>query len=40
MMDDLVFLKAAGCLAVAFVLFMAWRGRKKASLDWPPGGDY
>lgn len=40
MTDDLMFLKAAGWLALAFVAFMAWRRRKKAAPDWPPGGDY
>jgi len=39
MTDDLIFLKAAGWMTLAFVVFMAWRGRKKPSPDWPPG-DY
>lgn len=39
MTDDLIFIKAAGCLTLAFVVFMASRRRKKPSPDWPPG-DY
>lgn len=37
MTDDLIFLKAAGWMTLAFVVLMAWRDRKKPSRDWPPG---
>lgn len=40
MTDDLIFLKAAGCLTLAFLVFMAWRARRNEPEPWPPGGDY
>lgn len=39
MTDDLIFLKTAGWLALVFVVFMAWKRRKKLVRDWPQG-DY
>ncbi len=40
MTDDLIFLKAAACLTLAFLVFMAWRARRKEPEAWPPGGNY
>ncbi|WP_256657397.1 hypothetical protein [Pseudomonas sp. 2FE] len=38
MNDDLIFLKLAGVLLVAFLVFMWWRGRGgKDDGAWPPG---
>ncbi len=37
MTDDLIFLKAAGWMTLTFMVFMAWRCRKKAPRDWPSG---
>ena len=37
MTDDLIFLKMAGWMTLAFVVWMAWRARKQKPKDWPPG---
>ncbi|MDE1532305.1 MULTISPECIES: hypothetical protein [Pseudomonas] len=40
MTDDLIFLNAAAYLTLAFLVFMAWRARRKEPEAWPPGGNY
>lgn len=40
MTDDLIFLTAAACMTVAFLMFMAWRTRRNKQEPWPPRGDY
>lgn len=37
MSDDLIFLKAAGWMALVFVVWMAWRARRRKPSGWPPG---
>jgi len=37
MTDDMIFLKAAGWMVFAFVMFMICCSGKKSPPDWPPG---
>ena len=37
MNDELIILKAAACMTLVFMMWMAWRSRQQKPKDWPPG---